>query len=265
MSTAAAKETTATTVGSGISVSLLLSFLLGVIALCGVVTLFALKNTLGPLYFGILYYLVYPIIIYLLAVGFNAISQVGSCNEITNIKSCFTGAVYPLGYLYMTMSIVNLVGPNGIWTFEEPSAAGTSTIQSNIPLKGESALNMIVEATKRKGTDTPIPVEATKPQERRGTAPPTDYFKETPLTGGGHRQTGGVKPPPMSDGALMIRSFFTTLRAPAMSLFIRDPNAATLEAVETKSPIYTGIGVGYWVFLATISGQIISNAIAQKC
>ena len=74
-----------------------------------------------------------------------------------------------------------------------------------------------------------------------------------------------MKQPPMSDAALMIRSFFTTLRAPAMSLFIRDPFVATLEDVEKKSPVYTGIGIGYWAFLATVSGQVIGSAIAQTC
>lgn len=92
---------------------------------------------------------------------------------------------------------------------------------------------------------------------------------ENPQGGGKRilRQKGGVYPPKdkMSDAALMIRSFFTTLRAPAMSLFIRDPNAATLEDVETKSPVYTGIGIGFWACLATISGQIISSSIAQVC
>ena len=69
----------------------------------------------------------------------------------------------------------------------------------------------------------------------------------------------------MSDAALMIRSFFTTLRAPAMSLFVRDPNAATLEAIEKRSPVYTVIGVGYWALLATISGQVVGSGLAQTC
>ena len=69
----------------------------------------------------------------------------------------------------------------------------------------------------------------------------------------------------MSDAALMIRSFFTTIRAPSMSLFVRDPFVATLEDIEKKSPLYTGIGIGFWAFFATVSGQVIGSAISQTC
>ena len=174
----------------------------------------------------------------------------GACNGVTNVSACFSGAAYTVSYLYVAMCAVNLIGPNGIWTLEPQTAAPIV----NIPSK----------------SNTPAPniIGATAPNaENLIKSPSTINTKKTPVNedptqSGGGRQTGGGG---MSDGALMIRSFFTTLRAPAMSLFIRDPNAATLEDVETKSPIYTGIGVGFWAFLATISGQIISSSIAQKC
>lgn len=112
-----ATPTTATTIGANISTSLLLASILGVIAMFCVIGLFAAKDMLG-VYFSLLYYIVYPAVIYLIAVGFNAITQQGTCNSVTNITNCFTGAAYTLGYLYATMVAVNLIGPNGIFTFE---------------------------------------------------------------------------------------------------------------------------------------------------
>lgn len=271
-----------------------------------VIGLFAAKDMLG-VYFSLLYYIVYPAVIYLIAVGFNAISQQGTCNSVTNITNCFTGAAYTLGYLYATMVAVNLIGPNGIFTFEpeEPpiinmsqSAPPPLSTNENITKKEETGRTGIPSAPpplpqgsdeiSQKGSDdvqkNPRGENMNKkrasgatendPQEvsitNRADSANSTLDNPTNPQGGGKRilrQRGGVYPSKdkMSDAALMIRSFFTTLRAPAMSLFIRDPNAATLEDVETKSPIYTGIGIGFWACLATISGQIISNSIAQVC
>ena len=246
--------TAATAVGANISMSLLMASILGVIAMFCVIGLFAAKPMLG-IYFSILYYIVYPVVIYLIAVGFNAISQRGACNGVTNITSCFTGAAYTVGYLYATMVAVNLIGPNGIMTFESEALPVKNTIEkpANIP---EKSANIPEKPAN-------IPEKPANTIEK-----PANSLNEDPTPQGGGkrilRQRGGASPP-MSDAALMIRSFFTTLRAPAMSLFIRDPNAATLEDVETKSPVYTGIGVGFWACLATISGQIISSSIAQVC
>ena len=246
--------TAATAVGANISMSLLMASILGVIAMFCVIGLFAAKPMLG-IYFSILYYIVYPVVIYLIAVGFNAISQRGACNGVTNITSCFTGAAYTVGYLYATMVAVNLIGPNGIMTFESEALPVKNTIETpaNIP---EKPANIPEKPAN-------IPEKPANTIEK-----PANSLNEDPTPQGGGkrilRQRGGGDNK-MSDAALMIRSFFTTLRAPAMSLFIRDPNAATLEDVETKSPVYTGIGVGFWACLATISGQIISSSIAQVC
>jgi len=218
-------------------------------------------------YFGILYYVVFPAVIYLISVAFNTISQMGACNGVTNVSACFSGAAYTVSYLYVAMCAVNLIGPNGIWTLEPQTAAPIVNIPSKSST-GASAPSANNISTLKSNTPTPNIIGATAPNaENLIKSPSTINPKRTPVNedptqSGGGRQTGGGG---MSDGALMIRSFFTTLRAPAMSLFIRDPNAATLEDVETKSPIYTGIGVGFWAFLATISGQIISSSIAQKC
>ena len=256
--------------------SLLLASILGVIAMFCVIGLFAAKPILG-IYFNILYYIVYPIAIYLIAVGFNAISQRGACNGVTNITSCFTGAAYTLGYLYATMVAVNLIGPNGILTFEPEALPVKNTIEkpANIPEKSanipEKPANIPEKSASPLGT-APPPLgvgPVTKKSANSLTedpTPPSEQNNGNPQGGGKRilRQRGGGTDK-MSDAALMIRSFFTTLRAPAMSLFIRDPNAATLEDVETKSPVYTGIGVGFWACLATISGQVISSSIAQVC
>ena len=240
-----------------------------------VIGLFAAKQMLG-FYFNILYYIVYPAVIYLIAVGFNAISQQGTCNSVTNITNCFTGAAYTLGYLYATMVAVNLIGPNGILTFEPEEAPIIKMSQSAPPPlpKGSDEI-----PPKSQGMNmTKMGVSGTTqndPQKVPGTPISSAVSNNSTLgdptnpQGGGKRilrQRGGdPSKDTMSDAALMIRSFFTTLRAPAMSLFIRDPNAATLEDVETKSPLYTGIGVGFWACLATISGQVISSSIAQVC
>jgi len=272
-----------------------------------VIGLFAAKKMLG-VYFSLLYYIVYPAVIYLIAVGFNVIAQQGTCHGITNLTNCFMGATYTLGYLYATMVAVNLIGPNGILTFEPEEVPILNTSQSAPPPLSKNVEEMgqigIQSAppplpqgsdeishknsqdenmTKKKVNDRPSPSGAAtnkqqavssnvpSPLANPPSAPPAVYSSQSnegdPQGGGKRilRQRGGVYKDKMSDAALMIRSFFTTLRAPAMSLFIRDPNAATLEDVETKSPVYTGIGIGFWACLATISGQIISNSIAQVC
>ena len=250
---ATATNTSATApLGVDISTTLLLAFILGLIAMFSIIGIFSAKNMLGT-YFNILYYIVFPVILYLISVGFNAISQRGSCNGITNIGSCFSGAGYTLGYLYTAMILVNLVGPNGIWTFEPDEMVRIKTVETLVPEKGLSALSPNVP---ERGSE--IPIQTISPVS----LPPQEETSRKRIL----RQKGGdLVKNTMSDGALMIRSFFTTLRAPAMSLFIRDPNAATLEDVETKSPIYTGIGIGFWACLATISGQVISSSIAQVC
>jgi len=251
-----------------------------------VIGLFAAKKMLG-VYFSLLYYIVYPAVIYLIAVGFNVIAQQGTCHGITNLTNCFMGATYTLGYLYATMVAVNLIGPNGILTFEpeevpiikmSPSAPPPLPKGSNdIPQKGSDEIppkSQGVNMTK-KGVPNSSGTTQNDPQKVPGTPISSAVSNNSTLgdptnpQGGGKRilrQRGGdPSKDTMSDAALMIRSFFTTLRAPAMSLFIRDPNAATLEDVETKSPVYTGIGVGFWACLATISGQVISTSIAQVC
>lgn len=265
-----------------------------------VIGLFAAKQMLG-FYFNILYYIVYPAVIYLIAVGFNAITQQGTCNSVTNITNCFTGAAYTVGYLYATMVAVNLIGPNGIFTFE-PEEPPIINMSQSAPPPLPPGLNKNSTETGQIGQSAPPPqgsdeISQKKSQgeimTKKGVPNSSGETSNDPTAGVGRpigsavsvnstlgnptlpqeggkrilRQKGGVYPPKdkMSDAALMIRSFFTTLRAPAMSLFIRDPNAATLEDVETKSPVYTGIGIGFWACLATISGQIISSSIAQVC
>ena len=277
--------------GSGIGTNLLLSVLLGLFAMMCVIGLFAIKSYVGNL-FGILYYFIFPVVLYLAAVGLNALSQKSFCNSVSNVTACFTGAAYTVGYLYVAMVAVNLVGPNGIWTFESTplSAKEAPALVSNDSIttsngKVNFPSSPIVEGARseRAGTASPtVPIKnlespliltkQTGPSIASASPPlqssaPGGPQEERPLRleGGGHRQEGGVKQPPMSDAALMIRSFFTTLRAPAMSLFIRDPFVATLEDVEKKSPVYTGIGIGYWAFLATVSGQVIGSAISQTC
>ena len=236
------------------------------------------------------------------------------------------GATYTLGYLYATMVAVNLIGPNGILTFEPeevpiikmsqsappPLTNGSNDIppkeappvnmtpsaplpqdsseipqkgSNDIPQKGSNVANVanvakaanvanVAKAAKvanvanvAKAANVANVAKAAKVANVRPNTPDATT-DEDPQAGGKRilRQRGGdPSKDTMSDAALMIRSFFTTLRAPAMSLFIRDPNAATLEDVETKSPLYTGIGVGFWACLATISGQVISTSIAQVC
>ena len=240
-------------------------------------------------YFNLLYYIVFPVVIYLIAVGFNAIAQQGTCKGINNITNCFMGATYTLGYLYATMVAVNLIGPNGILTFEP----------EDVPIKGDNAVQLVAAPPNSgvyafepvaapsaslplppKGSDE-IPQKSSNEIQKKSSNvanvakaanvrpnTPGATTDEDPQAGGKRilrQRGGGPSKDKMSDAALMIRSFFTTLRAPAMSLFIRDPNAATLEDVETKSPLYTGIGVGFWACLATISGQVISSSIAQVC
>jgi hypothetical protein len=254
--------------------------------------IFSAKNMLGT-YFNILYYIVFPISIYFISVGFNAITQRGTCNAITNMGNCFKGAGYTLGYLYSAMILVNLVGPNGIFTFEPDTMVRIKTVEEEtIPEKmnvstktppvitpsappalvPEKPLMITPTAPPPLSSNVPEKGSEEKPLAKRQSAPPAVLPPKSnedpqPVVGGKRilRQRGGGEDDKMSDAALMIRSFFTTLRAPAMSLFIRDPNAATLEDIETKSPIYTGIGIGFWACLATISGQIISNSIAQVC
>ena len=280
--------TTASSVGSDISTSLLLAFILGLIALFGMIGIFSAKNMLGT-YFNILYYIVFPISIYFISVGFNAITQRGTCNAITNMSNCFKGAGYTLGYLYSAMILVNLVGPNGIFTFEPDTMVRIKTVEEEIiPEKTNVSTKTppVITPTAPPALvpEKPLTITPTAPPALSSNVPEKGSEKK-PLTitpparlplqssegdpqGGGKRilrQRGGGGDDKMSDAALMIRSFFTTLRAPAMSLFIRDPNAATLEDIETKSPIYTGIGIGFWACLATISGQVISNSIAQVC
>jgi hypothetical protein len=97
-----------------------------------VIGLFAGKKMLG-VYFNLLYYIVFPVVIYLIAVGFNAIAQQGTCKGINNITNCFMGATYTLGYLYATMVAVNLIGPNGILTFEPEEAPIIKMSQSAPP------------------------------------------------------------------------------------------------------------------------------------
>jgi hypothetical protein len=239
-----AEKPTPSEAGSGIGTSLSLSLVIGVIAMLSIIGIFAAKNSLGN-YFGLVYYIGFPIFIYFVSVGISAIIQRGYCSKVTNISSCFLGAINTLIYIYVAMIAVNIIGPNGIFTLETSNTSTPSIKPPKIvPLNNVNSI--------------PLPVALSQ------SAPPPDVgfaLVNAPPEG----QGGGAKPPLMSDTALMIRSFFTTLRAPAMSLFIRDPNAATLEDTETKYPIYTGIGVGYWVCLAAISGQIMSNATAQTC
>ena len=218
---------------SGISTSLLLPVLLGLIALIGAIALFSMKNWLGSTYFGICYYFVYPGILYLISVGFNAISQSSACSGVKDIDSCFMGATNTLGYLYAAMLLVNLIGPNGVWSIPIPPSTAS---KSDVPDKTTNpAANAPVSSTG----------DPTTPQR------------------GGYRQIGGDTP--SFNLGLMVQKLFTYLRAPAMSLFIPDPNAATLEEYETQNPFYTGVGVGYWAFWATLSGQIVGSATAQTC
>jgi len=193
-------------VGAGLSSSLFLSGMIGVIAMGLIIGVFAAKTRLGYL-FGYVYYLALPVLVYLIAVGFNAISQQATCTGVTNLSACFMGALSTVGHLVIAMIAVNLIGPNGVFTPE--------SLQ-------------------------PLP---SQPAGKQRPPPPTE----------------------LSDGILMVQSFFTTLRAPAMSIFVRDPSAAKLETVERKSPIYTGIGVGFCALLLTISGHITGSAVAQVC
>ena len=90
---------------SSVSTNLGTSVGLGLMTLIGITVLYLFKNTIG-FYFNILYWLVFPISVYLVSVGLNVLNQkTNGCASI-NMGSIFTSALYTLGFLYAAMAVI---------------------------------------------------------------------------------------------------------------------------------------------------------------
>ena len=95
--TSAAASSVSTNIGTSVG--------LGLMTLIGITVLYLFKNTMG-FYFNILYWLVFPISVYLVSVGLNVLNQkTNGCASI-NMGSIFTSALYTLGFLYAAMMVI---------------------------------------------------------------------------------------------------------------------------------------------------------------